>query len=121
MPDNPAVAAALAPEQNWKTAYPFIEGQARTILDALVPPDLVLSTTTLADRIYSPDEAHDPRVRKRVFQALKALSTKGLRAYVSLADVETIGNRSGQRRLWHRADPAAAPAPLCCPTCKRPL
>lgn len=116
------MAAALRPENDWRTAYPFVEAAARKHLDRFKPAQSV-TTTNLADLIYSPDEAHDPKVRKRVFQALKALATRGLAAYVTLGEPETIGASQGaRRRHWHPAHTAAAPVRHSkCPTCGQEL
>lgn len=120
MPSNLEVAIALAPEKEWRTAYPFIEAAAKAILENLTPPHLVLSTTQLADEIYSPAQAHDTRVRKRVFQALKALATRGLAPYITLGEPEQIaGMESGRRKLWHA--PSAVPKHKTCHVCGGPL
>lgn len=117
---NEAVAAALAPQHDWKSAYAFVETEARKILDVGVTGGGSISTTVLADLIYSPNEAHDPKVRKRVFQALKACAGHGLKRYVTMGEPEQVGVVMNARRLkWHAPLPEGVPT--CCPTCKRPL
>jgi len=120
MANNAEVAAALAPENDWRTAYPFVEVAARAILDTTGLSSW--TTTELADAIYNPNEAHDPKVRKRVFQALKALATRGLASYCSVApEVARIGSiENARRKVWHAAR-AGLVSPPKCPTCKRPL
>jgi len=114
--NNAEVAAALRPENDWRTAYAFVELEAKNLL--LIASG-TYTTTELADAIYSPAEAHDPKVRKRVFQALKALATRGLANYVTLQEPQEGAFGTTRRKLWH-APRAITPA-QCCPTCKRPL
>lgn len=116
---NEEVAVALRPDHDWRTAYPFVEERAKFFLNGRLN---TLTTTALADLIYGPDEAHDPKVRKRVFQALKALSTRGLAAYVTLGEPETIGASQGaRRRHWHAPRIGSVQLAQQCPTCKRPI
>lgn len=118
---NDTVAAALAPQHDWKSAYAFVETEARKILDVGVAGGGSISTTVLADMIYSPNEAYDPKVRKRVFQALKACANHGLKRYVTMGEPEQVGVVMNARRLkWHAPRPDGFVEP-CCPTCKRPL
>lgn len=119
MPNNAEVAAALAPVHDWRIAYPWVEAKARAILDPWLG---FMTTTELANRIYDPEQAHDPKVRKRVFQALKALETHGLATYLTMGEPERVGGvENGRRRLWHAPRIGTTPLVQCCPTCKRPL
>ena len=122
MSSNPEVEAALAAEKDWRTAYPFVEEAARVILNGFSGQGqgTRISTTILADMIYNSNQTHDPKVRKRVFQALKACATRGLQRYCTKGPPETIGGVANARRLWWHSPimEISTPAPIC-PTCKR--
>lgn len=117
---NTEVAAALAADKSWRVAYPFVEGVARSILDG---GTFSGSTTELVERIYSSAEAHDPKVRTRVFRALKACSTRALKRYCTAGELEPIGSNlgMGRRLTWHAPSMVVTKPAEFCPTCKRPL
>lgn len=115
---NERITAAVAPSQDWRTAYPFVEGEAKRVLDGL-PEGSTVSTKALVDAIYSPALPQDERVHARLFKALNACALKGLKAYMTLGEEETIGNFGrGRRKLWHRA---IAGIVATCKSCGRPL
>lgn len=116
---NEIVTAAVAPENDWRTAYPFVEAAAKAILDAWPADAPRLSTTGLVNRIYDPEGPVDPRVHTRIFKALNACALHGLKDYVVLAAPGRVGNvENAQRKLWGRPVTSGT---YCCPTCGRGL
>lgn len=117
---NADINRELAADRDWRTAYPYVEAQARTVLDGL---SHWVSTAALVALLYSPSEAQDDKVRNRIFKALRAASTRGLQRYVTLGEPEKVGTVQNARRAhWHagRAE-VNPPVKSCCPACGRPL
>ena len=121
MSNNAAMNEALAPNKTWQVAYAHVEAEARIVLDTLAP-DAILSTTDLAERLYSRGEAYDAAIRKRIFKALQACAERGLARYCSRGPVRSFSGRDIRPFQWHagRAE-VIPPAKSCCPTCRRPL
>lgn len=117
--DKTPLERELAPERDWRTAYPYVEALARIVLDVL-PEGTHISTTELVKRIYP---GPDPLVVNRIFKAVRAASQRGLVRYATKGEPEKIGHVEGARRLhWHSGlAEIIPPAKSCCPTCKRPL
>lgn len=120
MLSSDAFNVELAPEKDWRTAYPFVEAEARKFLDTLAE-GMTLSTTALVDGIYT--GAIIPQIRSRVFKALRASADRGLQRYVTKGEPEKVGHVENARRLhWHRGKvEGIPPAKSCCPECGRPF
>lgn len=110
---------ALAPNVPAEIASAAVAGIVRATLDGSA---LFLSTTELADLLYSP---HDMRgdegmaARKRLFGCLRWLATHSLVAYATPGG-PVIRTRFGKRRaerplVWHA--PVAERQPRKCPNC----
>jgi len=108
----------VAPGQDWRTAYPFVEGHAKAILDAL-PEGASLSSKALVDALYDPDGLVDEKVYSRLFKALRACALNGLKPYVTVGEEEKIGRFMGRRLTWHRVD--TTPKSSTCAACGRVL
>lgn len=121
MLNSTQLEVALAPDRPWKSAYAIVEGEARYYLDALLVSSPGYSTAALAGAIYGGDV---PWIRKRVFKALAALSTRSLQRYVRLGDPEKMPGRPNivrRRKTWGYPSQEIIPPCKTCPTCKRPL
>jgi hypothetical protein len=120
MSNSAALDRLLAPAVDWRQAYPVVEIEARIVLDVLAP-GVELSITKLVDRIYT--GTIDPKVRNRIFKALRAASERGLQRYCTRGEPERVGSVENARRThWHAGKAEIIPpAKSCCPTCRRPL
>ena len=116
---NDAVTAAMALENDRRTAYPFIEARAKSILDMMAPEAPRMSTWDLVNAIYDPDGPVDEKARMRVFKALSACAAHGLVSYVVLGPPERVGNVANARRKNWGAPVKSSP--YVCAMCKRPL
>lgn len=85
---------AMHPTSPWQVAYGEVEREARYTLENDPTLDTDMSTAALVERLYPEEWARGKGItaRKRIFKALRALTTRGL------AD---CCHRGAERRLRH--------------------
>lgn len=97
---------ALAPEVPWPEAYAVVEREVRALLTA--ERGCVFATAEVVQEIYQEHPtSHDPvgmDARRRIFKALRALATRGLKDCCTKGEPEpstTFAGRTIQRWRWH--------------------
>lgn len=111
----------LKRSQSWEAAYSVVEMAAHAYLFTANARDM--STADLVEVLYPEAEARGEDgiwERNRVFKALNALATHGLKDCARRGPAKT--NRFGSLvRPWLWSAPGDVSVEKVCPTCKRPL
>lgn len=89
----------------WQEAYATVEREARHVLDNDPTLDGNLSTAELVERLYSEEWARGDGItaRKRIFKALRALTTRGLADCCHRGEERRLrhSNKMVRPWLWH--------------------
>lgn len=109
--DKDIMEDILRASTHWKYAYDFIEQSTRNFLTQAAPPGATYGTKELVGALYAGDDAF---IRQRIFAALKALASHGLKDCWSPGQAAKVsfGRTPGAQKIW------AAPAAKRCPHCQ---
>lgn len=100
MADNEGMERELAKDRPWQSAYAYVQECAIDILNR-VPAGQTLDTSTLVKRLYTSQGSYEEHIHKRIYQALKALATRGLADYMTLGPATVIHGKIAHRKMWH--------------------
>jgi len=103
--NNDFWSGALDPDIAWQTAYATVEHEAREYLAQMPGPSV--STNGLVEAIFPLMSTRGAGIdaRNRIYKALKAAATHGMRDCVSEGPLEMMYGKQIRRNIWLKPRP----------------
>lgn len=100
MADNKGMERELAKDKPWQSAYAYVQECAINHLNHLQASQTI-PTKKLVEALYTSQGSYEEHIHKRIYQALKALATRGLADYMTLGPATVIHGKIAHRKMWH--------------------